>query len=260
MAEHGLDEDVIGISLDGTGYGSDEKIWGGEFLIAGLAGFRRFTHFDYVGMPGGDKAISEPWRMAFSYLYKYFGDNFDFKSIPLFASIDDKKLSLVKEMIVNDINTPLTSSAGRLFDAVASILGLCNDATFDSEGPMRLESAIDCETNDYYPFLADKTIVFADTLKAILQDLPRQKISVISAKFHNTVAQVILDTSKQIRKDTLLNNVILSGGVFQNRYLLEKSLYLLNQNSFKVFTNHLVPANDGGISLGQLVISSKKMR
>ena len=211
-------------------------------------------------MPGGEKAIDEPWRMAFSYIYKYFGDSFDYNSVPLFKSVDTRKLLLVREMIVKKINSPLTSGAGRLFDAVSAILGFCPVATFDSEAPMRLESAIDCETDEFYPFLATKTIVFADTIKAILEDLPRQKISVISAKFHNTVAQVILEVSKQIRKDTSLKKVVLSGGVFQNKYLLEKSLYLLNSNGFKVFTNHLVPANDGGISLGQLVIASKTRR
>ena len=260
MAEHGLDEEVIGISLDGTGLGTDENIWGGEFMIADLKGFRRFTHFDYVPMPGGEKAIDEPWRMAFSYIYQYFGDSFDYSSVPLFNSIEKKKLLLVKEMIVKKINSPLTSGAGRLFDAVSAILGFCSVATFDSEAPMRLESAIDGNTNDYYPFMTDKTIVFADTIKAILEDLPKVNFSVISAKFHNTIARVILEVSKQIRKETALNNVVLSGGVFQNKYLLEKSVYLLNFSRFKVFTNHVVPANDGGISLGQLVIASKTRR
>jgi len=260
MAEHGLDEEVIGISLDGTGYGSDENIWGGEFMIADLKGFTRFSHFDYVPMPGGEKAITEPWRMAYSYLFKYFGDSFDFKSVPLFSSIDNQKLSLINEMIVKKMNSPETSSAGRIFDAVSAILGLCQVQTFDSEAPMRLESVCDGETKEFYPFQAGKTVIFADTLKAILADFPRQKISVISAKFHNTIAQVILEISKQIKNETSLNKVILSGGVFQNKYLLEKSLYLLKRNMFKVFTNHLVPSNDGGISLGQLAIASKMRR
>jgi hydrogenase maturation protein HypF len=260
MAEHGLDEEVIGISLDGTGLGSDENIWGGEFMIADLKGYSRFTHFDYVPMPGGGKAIDEPWRMAFSYIYQYFGDSFDYASVPIFNSVERDKLLFVKDMIVKKINSPLTSGAGRLFDAVAAILRLCSEATFDSEAPMRLESAIDCETDEFYPFQVNKTIIFADTIKAILADLPRQRISVISAKFHNTVAMAILEVSDQIRKETSLNKVVLSGGVFQNKYLMEKTLYLLNRNRFKVFTNHLVPANDGGISLGQLVIASKTRR
>lgn len=257
MAENRLDEEVIGIALDGTGLGSDENIWGGEFMIADLKGFRRFTHFDYVPMPGGEKAVDEPWRMAYSYIFKYFGENFDYKSVPLFNSIDNQELSIIKEMIVKKINSPMTSGAGRLFDAVSALLGLCPVATFESEAPMRLESAIDDLTDDFYPFQVNQTIIFRDTMKAILADLTGQKISLISTKFHNTVAQVILEISMQIRKDTSLDKVILSGGVFQNKYLLEKSLYLLNRNKFKVFTNHLVPANDGGISLGQLVIASK---
>jgi hydrogenase maturation protein HypF len=118
-------------------------------MIADLKGFRRFTHFDYVPMPGGEKAIDEPWRMALSYIYKYFGDSFDYDSVPLFKSIDSQKLSLVKEMIVKKMNSPMTSGAGRLFDAVSAILGFCSVATFDSEAPMRLESAIDRETNNF---------------------------------------------------------------------------------------------------------------
>jgi hydrogenase maturation protein HypF len=226
-------------------------------MIADLKNFIRFTHFDDIALPGGDTAIDEPWRTAFSYIYKYFGNNFNFKSIPIFNSIDDKKLQMVKEMLVMKINSPVSSGAGRLFDAVSAILGLCSVATFDSEAPMRLESAISDKTDNIYPFIAEKPVVFSETLKAIINDLPGQTISIISAKFHNTVAQVILEVARQIRTETSINKVILSGGVFQNKYLLEKSLYLLTRNRFKVFTNHLVPPNDGGVSLGQLVIASK---
>jgi hydrogenase maturation protein HypF len=260
MAENEIDEEVIGICMDGTGFGSDENIWGGEFMIADLKGFRRYSHFDYIPMPGGEKAIEEPWRMAFSYIYKYFGDSFDYESLPLFNSIDNRKLLLVKEMVNKHLNSPLTSGAGRLFDAVSAILGFCSEKTFDSEAPMRLESAIDSETDSYYPYIAEKIIVFSDTIKAIIEDIPKHKISFISAKFHNTVAQVILEVSRQIRKDTSIEKVILSGGVFQNKYLFEKTAYLLNRNRFKVFTNHLVPSNDGGIALGQLIIASKLIR
>jgi hydrogenase maturation protein HypF len=260
MAEHGLEGNVIGISLDGTGLGTDGNIWGGEFLTADLSEFNRFTHFDYVPMPGGEKAVEEPWRMAFSYIHKYIGDTFDYDSVPLFKSIEDNKLLMVKEMLLKRTNTPLSSGAGRLFDAVSSILGLCTVATFDSEAPMRLESVIDVDTNEIYPFNISETIVFGETIKAILRDLSIQNISVISAKFHNTVAQVILEVSKKIRKETSINKVVLSGGVFQNKYLLEKSLYLLRRDLFKVFTNHVVPANDGGLSLGQLIIASKTRR
>jgi hydrogenase maturation protein HypF len=160
-------------------------------------------------------------------------------------------------MIVKKINTPMTSGAGRIFDAVSAILGLCKYATFSSEAPMRLEAVIDSDTYDSYPFTIDKTIIFSDTLKAILKDIPHKNAGVISAKFHNTIAKVILEVSRKIRNETSLSRVILSGGVFQNKYLTEKSADLLRRNRFKVFTNHLVPVNDGGISLGQLIIASK---
>jgi hydrogenase maturation protein HypF len=155
---------------------------------------------------------------------------------------------------------PLSSGAGRLFDAFSALLGLCSDETFDSEAPMRMESAIDCETNDYYPFHAGETIVFSDTFKALLEDMPHKKTGVIAAHLHNTVAQVILQTSQKIRRINSINKVVLSGGVFQNKYLLEKTAALLRKEMFEIFTNHLVPANDGGISLGQLAVTSKLRR
>jgi len=258
MAEHGIDEKVIGVSLDGTGFGTDGNLWGGEFLIADLIDFSRFSHFEYVPLPGGEKAISEPWRMAYSYLFKYFGDNFDYMSLPLFRSFGQEKLLFIRDMIANNINSPMTSGAGRLFDAVSAILGLCSESAFDSEGPMRLESAIDCETDEFYPFCSGETITFKETFNSILDDMNVKNISFISAKFHNTIARIILDVSKKIREVCSLGDVVLSGGVFQNKYLTEKTIFLLENNDFKTFINHQVPANDGGISVGQLVIASKK--
>jgi hydrogenase maturation protein HypF len=260
MAEHGLDEKVIGISLDGTGYGADGNTWGGEFLIADISGFTRFTHFDYIPMPGGDKVVEEPWRMAFSYLFKYFGDTICYDSIPVFRSINKQKLGLVKEMIQTGINCPLSSGAGRLFDAVSALTGLCPVTLFDSEAPMRLESAIHTETDQHYPFTLGESVVFAETFKSILDDMLHSDVSLISSKFHNTVAQVILEVSEKIRRDSSIEKVVLSGGVFQNKYLLEKTIHKLAQNRFKVFTNHQVPANDGGVSLGQLLIASKTFK
>ncbi len=260
MAESGLEGEVIGICLDGTGYGTDGNAWGGEFMIADLDRFQRYSHFDYVPMPGSAKAISDPWRMAFSYLYKYFGDDFDYQSVPLFRSIDPDKIMAVREMIVKKMNSPLSSGAGRLFDAVSALLGLCSFNTFDSEAPMRLESSITRRTDEFYPFTISESISFHETFKEIVKDIHRLKVSLISAKFHNTVAQVILQISERIRQEASLNKVVLSGGVFQNKYLLEKSTGLLNRKGFSVFTNHLVPANDGGVSLGQLIIAAKRIK
>jgi len=260
MAESELADEVIGVCFDGTGFGTDGNIWGGEFLIAGLRDFERFAHFDYVPMPGGEMAVKEPWRMAFSYLYKYFGNDYDYLSIPLFRTVGESKLNLLKEMIATSTNSPLSSGAGRLFDAVSALLGLCPVRTFDSEAPMRLESAIDCETVDFYRFNIGTTVSFADTLISIIEDMNEKNVSEIAAKFHNTIAHSILEVTRQIRTSTSLNKVVLSGGVFQNKYLLEKTVKLLRNDKFRIHTNHLVPSNDGGISLGQLVITSKSVR
>jgi hydrogenase maturation protein HypF len=257
MAEYGLDEKVIGVSLDGTGYGTDGNIWGGEFLIADCSDFERFTHFDYVPMPGGDKAADEPWRMALSYLYRYFGESLTYETIDAFRRIEKTRLNIVKEMIVKGINSPLSSGAGRLFDAVSALTGLCRYSSFDSEAPMRLESVIDHASDKRYPFKISGTVIFADTFRSILDDLRRVEIPEISVRFHNTVVQVILEVSEMIRESHNINKVILSGGVFQNMYILEKTVSLLRQNMFEVYTNHQVPVNDGGISLGQMVVASK---
>lgn len=257
MAEHHLDEKVIGVCMDGTGFGTDGNIWGGEFLIADLKEFTRYTHFDYIPMPGGDKTIDEPWRMAFSFLYKYFGNSIDYKKMAVFRSVNPREIALVREMIDKSINTPLTSGAGRIFDAVSAILGLCHFSQFDSEAPMRLESAITSAGEDHYPYDIGNTVVFARTLKSVIHDSERGDLSHISLKFHNTIAKVIEDISEKIRAETSIQKVVLSGGVFQNKYLLERVTYLLTEKHFEVFTNHLVPANDGGVSLGQLLICSR---
>ncbi len=257
MAENQLDEKVIGVIMDGTGYGTDGNIWGSEFMVADLNEFTRHSHFDYIPMPGGDKAVDEPWRMAFSFLYKYFGNSIDLKKTSAFQSVRKKDIVLVKEMIDKRINTPLTSGAGRIFDAVSAVLGLCPVSGFDSEAPMRLESVIASTTEDHYPFDIGERVVFAKMFKAIIDDLPKVDTSLISVKFHNTIARAVLEVSERIRRETSLNKIVLSGGVFQNKYLLEKTTQLLIEKHFEVFTNHLVPANDGGISLGQLIIASK---
>lgn len=258
MAEHGLAGKVIGVIMDGTGYGTDGNIWGSEFMIATARDFQRYTHFDYFMMPGGDAAVDEPWRMALSCLFHYFGNDYDFRSVKLFQLIDGKKLDIVREMLVEGINSPLTCGAGRIFDAVSALLLLCTKASFDSEAPMRLESVISSNTDDFYPFTINDTVCLREMFMGIISDTERSDIPLIAARFHNTIAQIILAVCKKIRRETGLKEVVLSGGVFQNRYLLEKSLYLLSVNKFIVFTNHLVPSNDGGISLGQMLTAAER--
>lgn len=252
MAENLIQDKVIGVSFDGTGYGTDGNIWGGEFLICDTKSFDRIAHFDNASMPGGDLAADEPWRMVLSYFNQYSINKPD-----IFCGIDQNKLAVVSEMIRNGINSPITSSVGRLFDAVSFLVNKVAINSFDAEGPMRLESIADKAETDAYSFsLNDGVIVLEKMFRKLIADLDQLSPSKISAKFHNTMVEIICNVAKKIRSETGINKVVLSGGVFQNSYLLEKSIENLENNQFTTFTNHLVPPNDGGIALGQLVIAS----
>jgi len=254
MAENQLNEKVIGISFDGTGYGTDGNIWGGEFFICDTKSFERYAHLDYVKMPGGDLAVDQPWRMVLAYLTN---SQIRIENLECLKNIDQHEIELVMKMIQQDINSPLTSSAGRLFDVVACILNLCTKQTFDAEAPMRLEAVADKTETGFYPFeFCNGILNFNKTIDAIISNLKNESIPFISAKFHNTIVQAIKHVSFIMRRESGLNKIILSGGVFQNRFLLEKSIQALNKNKFEVFTNRSVPPNDGGIALGQLVIAS----
>jgi hydrogenase maturation protein HypF len=259
MAEHGLDEQVIGVAFDGVGYGEDGHIWGGEFLICGLDNYQRYMHFDYVPMPGGDRATEEPWRMAVSYLYRTFGRAFLEMDLPFLRHISPKILELVLAAIEKQINCPSTSSAGRLFDAVSALTGICTVSGFHAEAPMRLEAAADLETKESYEVIMDKNIHFEPMIEAIVKDMKKGVCSsVIAAKFHNTIIDSALKAVARMRNDTGIKKVALSGGSFQNRYLLCRLEDRLQQNNFQVYSNHLVPANDGGIALGQLAVAAKR--
>jgi hydrogenase maturation protein HypF len=259
MTEHHLDEKVIGVALDGTGFGTDGNIWGGEFFICDLNDFTRITHFEYIPLPGGDLAAEEPWRMAVSYLYKVYGHSFLELELPLLKKIDPEKISLIIQMINKNINCPLSSGAGRLFDAVASLLDLVQFASFQAEGPMRLESIVKYNCVDSYPFSLGRTICFDGTIRGIVDDVIKGiDRATIATKFHNTIISTIFETVNAIRIRDGINKVVLSGGVFQNKYLLEGTNKILLKNNFEVYSHATVPTNDGGIALGQLAIASKR--
>lgn len=259
MAEHGLDEKVIGVALDGTGYGSDGKIWGGEFMVSDLVDFRRVIHFDYIPLPGGDKAVEEPWRTAIAYLYRVFGKNFLEMPFPFFQYLDRKKITSVINMLERGINCPEVSSAGRLFDAVSAMLGLCLESTFQAEAPMRLESNACQDCEEVYSYKIGKTIRVDEMIRGIAEDiLNKPDVKLISAKFHNTIISIIFESVKKISKQEKISKVVLSGGVFQNRYMLERTEILLRKSGMLVFSNEKIPANDGGIALGQLIIAAKR--
>jgi len=259
MAEYGVDEKVIGVSFDGTGLGDDGNIWGSEFFICDLADYKRLTHFDYMPLPGGDQTTKEPWRTGISYLYKIFGRDFLNLNIPFLKELDPDKVEFIVKAIEKKINCPLSSSAGRLFDAVAAITNICPVSKFHAEAPMRLEAAIKNNESYAYPFDFGETISFETTIREIVEDLKEGfPVSGISAKFHNTVINVIFAVASLARKETGINKVVLSGGTFQNRYILSNIESKLILEGFEVYTQTKVPSNDGGIALGQLVIAAKR--
>ncbi len=259
MAEHDLDEKVLGVSMDGTGYGDDGNIWGGEFFVCDLSGYERKNHFEYIPLPGGDQVTKEPWRTGISYLYKVYDHEFLKLDLPFLKSLDRTKVELLIQAIDRKINCPLSSSAGRLFDAVAAITDICPVSKFHAEAPMRLESALKGGITDSYPFDLDTIISFESTIKAIVEDiLDGEDTGEISAKFHNTFINVIFATISQLRKETGLKKVVLSGGTFQNKYVLSRVEKILQKEKFEVYSQCKIPSNDGGIALGQLVIAAKR--
>jgi hydrogenase maturation protein HypF len=259
MAEHSLEEKVIGVSMDGTGYGDDSNIWGGEFFVCDLSGYERKFHFEYIPLPGGDSVTKEPWRTAVSYLYKIYGKEFLKLDIPFVQNLDKSKADLIVQAIDKRINCPLSSSAGRLFDAVAAILNVCPVSKFHAEAPMRLENIASGTVETGYPFDFGELISFEPTLMEIVEELIEGvAISEISAKFHNTIVNVIFAVASQIRKETGLNKVALSGGTFQNKYILSRLELILAREKFEVFSHCKIPSNDGGIALGQLAIAAKR--
>ena len=259
MAEHKLEEKVIGIAFDGVGYGDDGKIWGGEFMICDLKAYERITYFDYQTMPGGDQATLNPWRMAVSYLHKIYGKDFTVLDLPFLKEIDQKTLAIVVDMIEKNVNCPLTSSVGRLFDAVSALTGLCIKSTFHAEAPMRLESVIEEDPFEYYTYGINESVSVSPMIQEIVNDLLNSvPVARISAKFHNTIYQIAVDVSEKLRKSFAINKVVLSGGTFQNKYILRRLEENLINRNFEVYINETVPSNDGGISLGQLAIAANR--
>ncbi|NOX47241.1 MAG: carbamoyltransferase HypF [Chlorobi bacterium] len=259
MAEYNLDEKVIGISFDGTGLGDDGNIWGGEFFICDLAGYKRYTHFDYIPLPGGDRVTKEPWRTAISFLYKIYGEDFLELDLPFLRELDKPGLNLIVQAIEKNINCPLSSSAGRLFDAVAALTNICPVSKFHAEAPMCLEAEMNFAEAGAYPFDFGETISFEDTIREIVEDIKEGVLAAdISTKFHNTIINVVFGVASMIRKETGLDKVVLSGGTFQNRYILQNVETLLTLEGFKVYSQANIPSNDGGVALGQIAIAAKR--
>jgi hydrogenase maturation protein HypF len=258
MAENGLEGDVIGVAFDGTGYGTDGTIWGGEFFTGGYAGFTRRAHFRNILLAGGDAAIREPWRPAMACLIDTFGEGWE----DLLRGVPEEKLRIVRQMIEGRVNTVETSSCGRLFDAVAAIVGLRREVTFEGQAAIELEAAAHpCETKVYDFAIPERGGVyeldFRSTMHLIAGAVRAgEDIPTIAARFHNTLADATEMTCHMLRKETGIARVCLSGGTFQNVRLAEQLKEALTHAGFTVYLHRRVPPNDGGIALGQAAIAS----
>jgi len=270
LAENNIEGPTIALVCDGTGYGTDGAIWGCECLISSLEKFDRFAHMSYFPLPGADKASKEAIRPLLGLLMKAYGDGFDLNTLVCVLEKiepDIRKISIIVQQIEKKINTLETSSLGRVFDAVAALAGVGSYNTFDAELPMKLEACITKDVDLVYdfklsgnrngPLQLDLCPMFPQIIADVINNSPK---GLISAKFHNTLASAIAEMAIKAGQKTNLNTVVLSGGVFCNQYLLERTAKALNKNNFMVLFNVEVPSNDGGISLGQAAIAAAILR
>jgi hydrogenase maturation protein HypF len=264
MMDNMITEPVIGVAFDGSGWGPDNTVWGGEFFVADLLGFRRVGRIEPLPLPGGELAIKKPYRIAIAYLYRLFGS---IPELPFLRDAAEEELQLITQQVDKGINTPLTSSCGRLFDAVSALLDVCKTITFEGQAAIELEMRSTATgTQRPYPYGLEEQngmwhVRVRPILEAILNDIrsgvPDQQIGL---RFHDTLARVIEDVATRVSAQTGITRVTLSGGCFQNRLLLRRTLPPLREAGLNVLLHRQVPCNDGGISLGQAAIAHKIMQ
>ncbi len=257
LGENRVTEKCIGIAFDGTGYGTDGRIWGCEFFIGDMQNQQRAAHLQYLPLPGGESSIKKPYRIAVAYVYSLLNEELKIT--------DGAEIKIIKRMIDEDSNVVYTSSMGRFFDCVSAVLGITTEITFEAEAAINLEYMATHTTKDHYPFtIRDGTpmvIQVQETLRAILRDMKQQiPQAVISTKFHNTIAEFSFEISDRLSRLHGLKSVCLSGGVFQNRFLLNLMIKRMEKGGFRVYTHRQLPNNDGCISYGQVISANAEER
>ena len=260
MADNEIEGEVVGVAMDGLGFGTDGRMWGGEFFVADFTEAERVAHLDYVPMPGGARAVREPWRMAGVYLHRALGDEFLESPLPFVRNMDARAWATLRRMAATGTNSPETSSMGRLFDAVSGLLGLRGVVNYEGQAAVELEAIADRGHAERYEFevAGNGCIIKAETVirrvaEDVLNGVPPQTVS---ARFHLGVAHLVADTARRIGGERGLDRVVLSGGVFQNVFLLRHARRLLKSAGLRVYTHSRVPPNDGGISLGQAAVAN----
>jgi hydrogenase maturation protein HypF len=265
MAEHHLTGPVLGVAFDGTGYGPDGTLWGGEFLLADLRKYRRLGHLSYLPLPGGAQAIRQPWRIAVCLLKELYGDNFINQEIPIIKTIP-KGWELVTAAAEKKINTPLSSGAGRLFDAVAALLGVRQTINYEGQAAVELELAAQGIAGRTLPYdikevdgiwLLDSKSIVASLCLALQQGRVVQQLA---ADFHTTLAAAACDMIVKMSKVSSIASIVLSGGVFQNVTLLTEIIRMLEQYGLRIYLHRQTPPNDGGLALGQAIIAGERSR
>jgi hydrogenase maturation protein HypF len=254
LADNGLEGPAIGVTFDGTGYGADGAVWGGEFLVGDCHGYRRAAHLRYVGMPGGEQAIREPWRMALAHL----ADAGEDPTI-LGGTIAPRALRTAGHMLARGLNAPLTSSAGRLFDAVAALAGVRHVVRYEGQAAVELEALASRQAPDgCYPFSAEEVSIDTRPLiRAVARDARAGRpAATIARRFHSTLVEPIAHVCARLREQTGLPLVALSGGVFQSALLGEEVSARLSADGFRICRHRQVPPNDGGLCLGQLAVAA----
>lgn len=262
IAENQLEGPVLAVTWDGLGFGLDGTAWGGEFLLVDGASFQRLASFRTFRMPGGEKAIKEPRRTALALLYEVLGEEaLEREELPTSGMFRSEELRILRRMLLRGVNSPLTSSVGRLFDGIAALLGLRRQVNFEGQAAMELEWCVEEGVEGVYPFdVSHEGLWLVDwgpMVLELLRDLRLGRSSgEIAAKFHNTLVEALVQVAQRIKE----KRVVLTGGVFQNRYLTERAFLRLEQEGFRVYTHQRVPPNDGGISLGQVLVAAAQLR
>ncbi len=264
MCEHGLSEPVVGVIFDGTGYGTDGNIWGGEFLVGDYVGFERAAHLAYFRLPGGDRAVEEPYRVALSLLWEAYGEDFHELDLPVVSERAPEERRVLARMLQRGLRSPLTSSMGRLFDGVAALIGVRERCRYEAQAAIELEQLVtpgaagrpfawELCGPEQWPWRIDP----APMVRELAAEVRRRDTTAaeLSLRFHCTVIDMVRGTCGAIRERTGIERVVLSGGVFQNELLLRGCHGALEGAGFQVHAHRLVPANDGGVALGQAAVA-----
>jgi hydrogenase maturation protein HypF len=263
MCEHGLTEPVLGVIFDGTGYGTDGRIWGGELLVGDYAGFERAAQLEYCPLPGGDRAVEEPFRVALALLHLAHG-SFEEVGLPVVAKRSEQERHVLGRMIEQQVNSPLTSSMGRLFDGISALIGVRERAHYDAQAAIELEQLLEPGEEDgrlfEWELHAEESPMRIDPRPLVRQlaaELERGGADAkeLSLRFHCTVLEMVLRTCLVVRERSGIDDVVLSGGVFQNEFLLRGSYEKLREAGFKAYVHRKVPTNDGGVALGQAAVA-----